>query len=108
MSDWADDKALEILDLAYMSLKSPKDGIASALRAAAEAERDRFAIRTAVEAERERLATMIETYAMERKPGEGRMVLAIAAQDVRRGRRLTETEKMDNFEAALREIEGKK
>ncbi len=49
---------------------------------------------------------MIETYAKERKPGGERMVLAIAAKDVRRGRRLTETEKMENLERAMREAGG--
>ena len=56
-------------------------------------------------AERDRLAKMIEAYAMERAPGGERMVLAIAARSVRRGRRLTFAEQMDNLERAMEEAD---
>lgn len=56
---------------------------------------------TDIEVERERLAKMIEEYAMERKaPGE-RMVLAIVAKAVRRGRLLTAKEQLENLAKAM-------
>lgn len=60
---------------------------------------------TEIEAERERLAKMVEEYLWTRKPGGERVVLAVVAKAIRRGRMLTAREQIENFAKAITEIE---
>ena len=60
----------------------------------------------AIEAERKRLATMLNEMAMGQPPGGQRMILAIAARAVARGRRLTAVEQMANLKKAIDEWES--
>jgi hypothetical protein len=56
-----------------------------------------------IDAERNRLADILKEMAWERPPGGERMQLAIASSVVRRGRRLTATEQLNNLKKALQE-----
>lgn len=60
---------------------------------------------TEIEAERERLAKMVEEYIWTRDKAGERVVLAIAAKAIRRGRMLTACEQLENLAKAMAEAD---
>ncbi|MBR0653436.1 hypothetical protein GXW78_27585 [Roseomonas terrae] len=63
------------------------------------------ALAAMIEAERARLARLVEAMVAERKQTGERVVLAIAARNVRRGRFLTDAEKVANLHKAMKEAD---
>lgn len=63
-------------------------------------------IQQAREVERERCAQLVDEMIPRRKPGAERVVLAIAANAIRRGRHLTATEQLANLKTALAPSNG--